>query len=47
MLDPLPDKVSKTTAGGGDNSRATTVKGVETKIGEKINMKEQQAKIKE
>jgi len=45
-LDPLPDKVSKTTAGG-DSSRATTVKGVETKIGEKINMKEQQAKIKE
>ena len=45
MLDPLPEKPGKQTSGG-DNNRSTTVNPA-IKKGEVINMKEQQAKIKE
>jgi hypothetical protein len=43
LLDPLPEKSKPTPLG---DSRATTV-GPEVKKGEVINIKEQQAKIKE
>jgi hypothetical protein len=44
LLDPLPEKPGKTPMN--DNNRSTTVNPA-IKKGEVINMKEQQAKIKE